>query len=89
MQPLQETDFWNPTFFHHAYLELFTTASYETHFPEMFEDVDLHIRIYLWFTHTSAPPHFLLAFRAFLNKVFTEQWLGRGGPTVWPVRCPD
>jgi hypothetical protein len=21
--------------------------------------------------------------------VFPEQWLGRGGPAAWPVRCPD
>jgi hypothetical protein len=58
-------------------------------FPEPLQDVDLSIRIYLWFTHKSASPNFLLAFRRFLNKVFTEQWLGRGGPTVWPARCPD
>jgi hypothetical protein len=21
--------------------------------------------------------------------VFSEQWLGRGGPTAWPAGCPD
>ena len=38
---------------------------------------------------SGAPPHFLVAVRAFLNKVFPEQWVGRGGPTAWPARCPD
>ena len=51
-------------------------------YPELVQDVDLHVRIYLWLTHKGAPPHFILAFRAFLNKVFTEEWLGRGGPTA-------
>jgi len=32
-------------------------------FPELFENVDLHTRIHIWFMHDSAPPHFLLAFR--------------------------
>jgi hypothetical protein len=58
-------------------------------FPVLLQDVYLHIMIYLRFTHEGAPPHFLIAFRAFLNKVYTQQWLGRGGPTAWPVRCPD
>jgi hypothetical protein len=30
--------------------------------PELFENVDLHTRIHIWFTHDSAPPYFLLAF---------------------------
>jgi hypothetical protein len=38
---------------------------------------------------SGAPPHFLVAVRAFLNKVFPEQWIGRGGPTAWPARCSD
>ena len=31
--------------------------------PELFENVDLHTRIHIWFMHDSTPPHFLLAFR--------------------------
>jgi hypothetical protein len=27
--------------------------------------------------------------RAFLNKVFPELWIGRGGPTAWIAGCPD
>jgi hypothetical protein len=34
-------------------------------------------------------PHFLLAVREFLNKVFPEQWIGRGGPTAWPAPSTD
>jgi len=36
-----------------------------------------------------APPHFLLAFREFLNNVFPAQWIRGGGPTGWPARSPD
>jgi hypothetical protein len=36
----------------------------------------LQIRIRLWLKHDCAPLHLLLAFRAFLNKVVTEQWIG-------------
>jgi hypothetical protein len=32
MQALQETDFWNPTVFHHIWLGLFTMITYETSF---------------------------------------------------------
>jgi len=35
----------------------------QTVFPGLFENVNLHTRIHIWFMHDSAPPHFLLAFR--------------------------
>jgi hypothetical protein len=35
--------------------------------------------------YDGAPPHFYLAVREFLNSVFPEHWVGRGGPTAWPA----
>ena len=37
----------------------------------------------------SAGPHFLPAFWEFSNKVFPEQWIGKGGPTAWPAPYSD
>jgi hypothetical protein len=35
---------------------------------------DLQTQIHVWFMHGGGPPHFLLAFWAFLY-MFSEQWL--------------
>jgi hypothetical protein len=32
---------------------------------------------------------FLSAFWEFSNKVFPEQWIGKGGPTAWPAPYSD
>jgi len=37
----------------------------------------------------SAAPHFLPAFCEFSNKVFPEQWIGKGGPIAWPAPYSD
>jgi len=39
----------------------------------LLQDVDLQTRIYLWFIHFGASPHFLLAVKDLLNSVFPEQ----------------
>jgi len=57
--------------------------------PELLQDVSLQTRLRLWFMLGCAPPHFLLEIREFLNNVFPEQWIGRGGPTAWPARSAD
>lgn len=49
-------------------------------------DADLQASIHLWFMHDGASPHVLLAAWEFLNNVFPEQWIGRGGPAAWPAR---
>jgi hypothetical protein len=51
--------------------------------------VALQTRIYLWFTHDGAPPHYLLAVREFLNNMFPEQWIEQGTPTAWPAPSRD
>jgi hypothetical protein len=56
-------DFWNPTFFHHIWLGLCTTVSYEIW------GVDLQTRIHLWFMHGCAPPYIPLADLEFLKSM--------------------
>lgn len=57
--------------------------------PELLQVADLQARSQLWFMHDGAPPHFLLAFREFLNNLFPERWMGRGGPTAWSAPSSD
>lgn len=44
--------------------------------PELLQDVDMQARIHLWLMHYGTQPHFLLAVWEFLNRVFSEQWIG-------------
>jgi hypothetical protein len=48
--------------------------------PELMQDVDLQIRMCLWFMPVGAAPHFLLEFQEFLNSVFLAQWMEQSGP---------
>jgi hypothetical protein len=32
-----------------------------------------------------APPHFSHYVRAFLDRTFPDSWIGKGGPTAWPL----
>lgn len=57
--------------------------------PVLLEDVPLLTRQNLWFMHDGAPPHYSLAVREYLNNVYRNQWIGRGGPRPWPTRSPD
>ena len=57
--------------------------------PEMLEDVPLQVSQRLWFQHDGAPAHFALDVREYLNNVFPNRWIGRGGPVQWPPRSPD
>ena len=57
--------------------------------PEMLENVPLQVRQRLWFQHDGAPAHFSLDVREYLNNVFSNRRIGRGGPVQWPPRSPD
>ena len=57
--------------------------------PEMLENVPLQVRQRLWFQHDGAPAHFALDVREYLNNVFPNRWIGRGGPVQCPPRSPD
>lgn len=42
-----------------------------------------------FFQQDGAPPHFSISVRNWLNEVFPDRWLGRGGPREWAPRSPD
>ena len=57
--------------------------------PNLFEDVPLRQHHQMYFMHDSAPAHFHLSVRRYLNSRYGERWIGRGGPVPWPSRSPD
>lgn len=42
-----------------------------------------------YFMHDGAPAHFERVVRDYLNRVFENNRIGRGGPVHWPPRSPD
>ena len=61
----------------------------EEDLPLLLEDLPLQLRNDMWFMHDGAPAHFSLLAREYLNRVFADRWIGRGGPQAWPPRSPD
>jgi len=43
----------------------------------------------MWFQMDGAPPHWARVVRDFVNVVFGERWIGRGGSVEMPPRSPD
>lgn len=41
------------------------------------------------FQQDGAPAHYARLVRDYLNIVFPNRWIGRGGPLPWPPRSPD
>ena len=39
--------------------------------------------------HDGAPAHFSVVLRNYLQTVYPNRWIGRGGPQEWPPRSPD
>ncbi|EZA48045.1 hypothetical protein X777_14421, partial [Ooceraea biroi] len=57
--------------------------------PILLENVDLDTRQRLWYQHDGAPPHYAHQVRAYLNHAFSNRWIGRNEPILWPPRSPD
>lgn len=57
--------------------------------PILLEDVDLYTRMRMYFQQDGAPPHFAIDVRNYLNEMYPQRWIGRGGPIRWPARSPD
>ena len=57
--------------------------------PELLENVDLLTGILLRSIHDGAAPYFLLVFQEFLNNLFPEKRIVRGGPAAWTAPSPD
>ena len=43
----------------------------------------------LWFQQDSAPPHYGVHVRRYLDETFTNRWIDRSGTIEWPPRLPD
>lgn len=43
----------------------------------------------LWLQQDGAPPHYAVLVRNYLDRVFTDRWIGRRGSIEWPPRSPD
>ncbi|GBM32012.1 hypothetical protein AVEN_161806-1 [Araneus ventricosus] len=39
----------------------------------------------MWFQHDGAPDHYSIDVRLHLNATYGQQWIGRGGPVLWPL----
>ncbi|XP_067204331.1 uncharacterized protein [Linepithema humile] len=61
----------------------------ENELPILLEDIPLRERETLIFQHDGAPAHYSRRVREILNDRFSDRWIGRGGPIVWPARSPD
>ena len=56
--------------------------------PGLLEDILLIIRSQKYFQHDGAPPHYARQVTEYLNKSFSNHWLGHGEPVAWPLRSP-
>jgi len=45
----------------------------------------MYIRTELIFQHDGAPPHFSRQVREILNAHYSDRWMDRGGPIIWPA----
>jgi hypothetical protein len=51
--------------------------------------VSHHLTVGTDFQSDGAPPHFDRSICTFLDRQFSDRWLGRVGPIPWPPRFPD
>jgi hypothetical protein len=68
MKALKETDFWDPTFFHHVRLKAVYHDFLRNVFPELLQNVYLHTGILLWFMRDGAAPYLLSCISEILEQ---------------------
>jgi hypothetical protein len=56
--------------------------------PKLLEDV-LAVRAWMWHMYEGAVAHFSCAVWDVLYNTCHDHWIGRGGPTAWPLLLPD
>lgn len=62
----------------------------EKDLPILMENIPLQQRLDLIWQQDGAPAHNTLAVRAFLNKLYGDNWFGTHSPKMqWPPRSPD
>lgn len=49
----------------------------------------LDYRHLMYFQQDGCPAHFARIVHSWLNRKFGDNWIGRGGPVLWPPRSPD
>lgn len=57
-------------------------------FWTLLENLPLSLRTKMWLQLDGAPAHFSHDVRNYLNRKFTNRWIGRGGSYNWPARSP-
>lgn len=60
----------------------------QNHLPQLLQHVPHTIRNRMWFLHDGAPVHHTAPIHNYLNNMFPNRWIGRGGPFSWPPRSP-
>lgn len=61
----------------------------QNNLPELLEDVPIQTREQMWLQHDGAPVHNTREVKNYLDNMFPNRWIGRGGPKRWPARSPD
>lgn len=56
---------------------------------QLLEDVDLETKQRLWLQQDGASPHYARNVGNTIQQMFSDLWIGRGGPVSWPPRSPD
>jgi hypothetical protein len=64
-------------------------AFLENDMPGFLANAPLIIRREMHFMHDGPPTYFYLVSYRYLNRKFPGQWIGRSGPSVWPLCLPD
>lgn len=57
--------------------------------PTFLNDVPINTKERMILQQDGAPPHYSRNVKEYLNTLFPERWIGRGGPHQWPARSPD
>ncbi|KAJ8957504.1 hypothetical protein NQ318_020536 [Aromia moschata] len=53
------------------------------------DELPLSYRTRMFFQQDGCPAHHAVTVRNWLNSEFSEHWIGRDGPILWPPRSPD
>lgn len=78
-----------PHFFEETLTGLRYLQFVQRNLPVLLQDVDLRTRQAMWLQHDGAPAHYHRSVREYLDEVFPNRWIGRGGTIAWPARSPD
>ena len=61
----------------------------EVKLPEILEEIPLARERNVSFQHDASAARFALQVLEHLSVTYSDRWIGRGWPVVWPPRSPD